>query len=171
MPRMMSNEIEAIDALLDERRPARCLEWGCGGSTVYYPNRHPSIKLWISIEHDAGWYERVKPMITPNVDLRLRRVDAEHMQEGFYDWDHYVNAGIHDAPFDFVLVDGRVRIQCLEVARRMLSAGGIVALHDADRPAYRRGMRHYARSKRITRGRLTGNVSTHQGLTLLWMEE
>ena len=33
------------------------LEWGAGGSTVYYPQ---FVAAYFSVEHDRGWFRKVK---------------------------------------------------------------------------------------------------------------
>mgnify|MGYP003112491840 FL=1 len=41
------------------------LEWGSGGSTLYFP---PMVKKYVSIEHDSVWYNKLKFVVNDNVE-------------------------------------------------------------------------------------------------------
>lgn len=47
-----------------------CLEWGAGGSTVYFPKFLAETQVpfhWHSLEHNAEWYENVTRELGPNL--------------------------------------------------------------------------------------------------------
>jgi hypothetical protein len=44
----------------------KMLEWGSGGSTLYFPSL---VKEYVSIEHDKVWYDKIKTDISDNVNL------------------------------------------------------------------------------------------------------
>jgi SAM-dependent methyltransferase len=48
------------------------------------------------------------------------------------------------APYDFILVDGRARVPCLEEAFDLMRPNGIVLLHDSNRRHYHRAFGPYA---------------------------
>ena len=44
----------------------RVLEWGSGGSTLYFPQ---IVNHYVSIEHDHSWYDKIKLDISDNVEF------------------------------------------------------------------------------------------------------
>lgn len=128
-PYMNDKEVVILDKLLSELKPEKCLEWGSGGSTLYFPEVHKdSIKLWFSIEHDGNWYEAVSQHGYPaNVSLVHK------------DFSEYMT--LPEGKFDFILVDGRNRLACLQSIKDkgLLAKGGIAVLHDSGRLRYRSG--------------------------------
>jgi predicted O-methyltransferase YrrM len=126
---MNDQEVTILDNLLNELQPRTCLEWGSGGSTLYFPVTHKeSIMSWTSLEHDKNWYELVKAeRPSPNVTLI------------YQDFPEYLT--LPNGKFDFILVDGRQRLACLQAIkdRELLAKGGIVVLHDSGRLRYRPG--------------------------------
>lgn len=125
-PMMSKSEIALIDDILDTLKPKFCLEWGGGRSTEYFPKQHPSIKQWVAIEHNGHWVQRVAPTLPDNAMI-IWSPDNE--------W--YIDCVKHSRVFDFILVDGLMREQCLDMARKILSPDGVVLLHDAGRAEYR----------------------------------
>lgn len=137
--------------------PRRVLEWGSGGSTQTILAQCPFIERYLSIEHDPGWYERVKLAVDdPRLALHLveptrpepprRLLNATKPRRNRYrlesETDEALFADYVRLPlqlgesFDFVLVDGRARRFCMPVGWQLLGPGGIMAIHDAQRPIY-----------------------------------
>jgi hypothetical protein len=54
-------EIQIIKNILTKLKPRKCLEWGSGYSTVYFP-KIAGCK-WISIEHDQIWFAKIKKLL------------------------------------------------------------------------------------------------------------
>lgn len=141
-PWMKRREIALIQEILFNTRPRRCLEWGAGYSTAFFPRFVPADATWLSIEHDAAWAGELGRRHLPSqAEIRLVQperagwIDAD--QDGTYaDFSTYVDWPASRAPFDFILIDGRARMACLAKAMSMLSDGGIVVLHDANRAIY-----------------------------------
>lgn len=142
-----------LDAIVSALPPdGRMLEWGLGGSTLYFARHLPPGATVLSVDHDPAWARRVQdalvreaphsaPRITvracpPSVPVGQTGTDVEERE------DHLVQAFL-DAPgdqsFDVILVDGWARNACLRRARTMLKPGGRVFLHDAQRPWYDEG--------------------------------
>lgn len=132
-PMMDAREVQALHAYLDEHRPQRVLEWGAGGSTLYWPAQYPDVR-WSAIEHDPAYYRAVSAALPPNADLRLLPFPAYWRAEGT------------EGPFDLILVDGRERVRCLDTARRLLAPGGAVLLHDCGRRRYAPAEAYYRQS-------------------------
>jgi SAM-dependent methyltransferase len=132
-PKMNPGEIDAIHALLDEREPARVLEWGGGGSTLYWPEHYPDIK-WVTIEHDLAWYDILRAKAAPSVTM-LHLVPP----------DLYRITPAAIGTFDLIIVDCKTwRVECLDNARNLLRPGGVVLLHDFAHPKWARGHEYYA---------------------------
>lgn len=150
-PWMKFMEIEIIEELLARLRPARCLEWGTGYSTLCFPELLAPEASWLAVEHDGDWAARIAGM-NERANVRIHHVPANHQPwsdpdgDGSYgDLSDYVDYPRAFAPFDCVLVDGRARASCLERALELTGAGGIVILHDAQRSYYHGALDRYPR--------------------------
>jgi len=121
-PYMSDRDVQAIANVLSERQPSRVLEWGAGGSTVYWPRQFPFIRQWISVEHDRLYAYTIRLRAPANVKMRILKPPAYWLSiQGQY---------------DLILIDGRWRVECAAVAHDLLAPGGCVLLHDAYRPRY-----------------------------------
>lgn len=124
LPYMSEGEIEVMNALFEVRFPERVLEWGCGGSTIYWPNRYDFIRVWVAVEHLEEWAVKLKGLCAPSVVVL-------HMDNHFY-----CDALLYNDPFDLILVDGMWRVACMKVASQILAPRGVVVLHDCVRESY-----------------------------------
>ena len=127
------------------------LEYGSGSSTVFFSSR---LKKLHSIEHVQEWYLKVMEMLA---DKNLKNVDLIHIPESnsseveidhqFVDdpdfvvkaqYSDYFNKVLdfEDEYFDFILIDGRARVECLVNAKPKLKPGGIIALDNSERERY-----------------------------------
>jgi hypothetical protein len=135
---------DRVAAHLAARPGARVFEWGSGASTVWLGARSGAVT---SVEHDAGWAERVAGRLPDNADLVLVAPTAGHRagavgsrkpgHEGL-DFRAYV-AAIDAVPgdFDVVVIDGRAREACLARAVDRLAPGGLIVLDNVERARYR----------------------------------
>jgi len=139
----------AFEYLEQRVRPGlRVLEFGVGGSTLYFLGRGCRLT---SIEHDEKWNaavserlsgelrERWTPLQIPPDATPSDRYRSE--QPGFegLSFETYARAAerFADGSFDLVLVDGRVRAACVEHALPKLRPdGGVLMLDNAERPRY-----------------------------------
>jgi hypothetical protein len=147
-------EFSQLLAALHALAPRRCLEWGSGGSTRAVLEECGFIERYVSIEHDRVWYDKVRAAVT-DPRLFLHHVPADRpMPPGRHTapeqeaWDAQAEADpavlatyvafptTLGMTFDFVLVDGRARIHCIPVGFRLLRAGGLLVVHDAERREY-----------------------------------
>jgi len=143
LPWMKSRELDIINEALESLNPARCLEWGAGHSTRYFPPRLPALKRWTSVEHNTAWFEEVQAMaLDPRVSLVS--IPPDHgeypntRKEGTYeDFRTYVDfPATLGEKFDFIFIDGRARSACLAQAFHLVAEPGLVILHDANRDYY-----------------------------------
>lgn len=134
----------------------RVFEYGSGMSTLFWVRQGAHC---VSVEHDAGWYERIKPLLETEsrVDYRFvppqRRVDSgawdpadPHLfvssdeESSGLEFKNYVTQ-IDEFPsefFDIILIDGRARPSCIEWAHGKVKRGGILVLDNSDREYYLR---------------------------------
>lgn len=116
----------AIRRLADIIQPQwRVLEMGSGNSTLWLAKRVRQIR---SVESDQNWYEQVW--------IGLMRLSAVVQYE-------YVDVGLEperywrlrpgeQQSYDFVLVDGLYREQCVDTALQAVRRGGYVYLDNVD---------------------------------------
>lgn len=126
------------------------LEWGSGGSTL---NFAPFAKhRVVSIEHDHTWCQKMRhetahmANLTSKLDFRCVPKEqspqpglhqAAHHSDGTYitfrDYVEEIARVDADARYDFVLVDGRARVDCAIRALGFLTSNSILVLHDSSR--------------------------------------
>lgn len=123
---------QAVEILDGRLKPGDIgLEWGSGRSTLWFAHR---VAHLTSIEHNDRWYKRIKKALSDkgadNVELFYAPLKAA--EEG---QPEYVRAAAEQkkASLDFVLIDGRLRDQCTEVALQLLKPGGMLIIDDAAR--------------------------------------
>lgn len=155
-PMMTEEEIATVADLLLHVASVRgrhvdVLEWGSGGSTIYYPRfllgQHVSCS-WLSLEYNRVWYQRVLAAIGEHlrdvVSLRLFDVGNMHLRQRHCPMDEYVGyPATLGRTWDVILVDGRKRRRCLIEAAKLVSPGGYVVLHDAERTHYHCAFDHF----------------------------
>jgi SAM-dependent methyltransferase len=135
-PWLTPSAITAIQGLLKPNDIG--FEFGSGRSTIWLGGR---VRLLYSVEHSPGWYnrvrdqlERAKLMHKVNYHLAL---NSGHIGNDFAAPDDHpylrAMAEMPDDHFDFVLVDGIMRLSCLRLSVRKLKPGGILILDNADR--------------------------------------
>lgn len=154
----------AIDAVAEHLAGrsghARVFEYGAGASTVWLSRRSGQV---ISVEHDAGFYQFLQPLIgpLPHVDLRLVGAVASDApstpsrRRGYagMDFSNYVSTiDACDGEFDLVVVDGRARVASVRRALPRLSPGGMLLLDNASRSEYRAVVDDPAIDVRVLRG-------------------
>ncbi|PWL29032.1 MAG: hypothetical protein DCO95_11360 [Roseivirga sp. XM-24bin3] len=134
-PYMKYKEIDFFKELFAKFQPNKCLEYGCGTSTPYYMSHLPDGAQWVSIEHHKGWFDKISKVIDrPNLSLHFVEVDGNDPKVP--EDDLYVTFPKQFAPYDFILVDGIRRENCIELAHELLAKNGIVVVHDSNRKEY-----------------------------------
>lgn len=107
------------------------VEWGSGRSTIWLAKRVGTLK---SIEHDQGWYTRIKETLQ---GAGLTNVNYNHatIESDGAPLSPYVEAGTDFEPetLDFAVVDGKLREECLSVAMPRLKPGGYLILDNAEK--------------------------------------
>ncbi len=165
-PWMADCEIKIMESLFETQQPKRVLEWGAGGSTLYWPQRYDFIEEWIAIEHDPDFVAAIRPLVN-------KKVAIFHVDGNAY-WEWVMQRAEIEletfAPFDLIIVDGRHRVECLEAAKGLLALKGIVVLHDSGRPAYNEAWKLWPRSEELYPGEKPTEEGyyRHRGITVFW---
>lgn len=141
------------------RTSATILEFGSGGSTLYWLSRGCAV---VSVEHDPDWsaavFDRVQRSIGRNalVDLRVVPPQEGSSEEGGNGFParstnaHYANMSFRayveaarDLPaqsVDLLVVDGRARAACLASNVHKVRREGLIILDNSDRSEYQQAM-------------------------------
>ena len=96
-------------------------EYGCGYSSMFWANRAKKVT---SIEDNLKWFEKWQHEFSHEfLEIRWR-------DEG----EIYENAIFEDnKKYDVIVVDGKRRAECAEMAIKGLADGGMIILDDSDR--------------------------------------
>lgn len=129
-------------------------EYGSGASSYYFLKN--GLKL-VSVEHDKDWYEKVKSFLLEKgfLDFSLNLIEPEDISperpkvssekdprfKG-YDYSKYSKfiSSFPDDHFDIILIDGRVRIECLRNSMAKLKHGGLLVFDNTERKNYADGL-------------------------------
>lgn len=131
----------------------RGFEYGSGSSTIFFASLCNEL---VSIEHHEGWYGKVKQqlarkgltnisyhivkantngteILNPGLEKQFSSINIMPEFASYFSFiDRYENAY-----FDFVIVDGRARPECVWYAIPKLKPGGFMVLDNAERKRYR----------------------------------
>lgn len=97
---------------------ARILEWGAGGSTLFWGSRCARV---YTIERSREWFEKISEEAPPNVSLYFAPDEKD-----------YVLPNFEDKQFEIIIIDGELRRQCAEQSLKLLAKGGMIILDNSD---------------------------------------
>ena len=100
-------------------------EYGSGSSTIFYAERAKSVT---SVEHDKGWFDRVKNTSPGNAEMIFCHLEK--------DGEYAQKAKLLNRKFDIIIVDGRDRVNCCKYSIDALSNQGVLVLDDSEREVY-----------------------------------
>ena len=148
-PWLTPASIEFLKNALNKRMTG--LEYGSGRSTLFFSDSLGNLK---SIEHDHSWYNYVRTMLTDkdisNVEYKLiqplipeSKSTIEKRNGSAFDFEiinynEYFSfiVDLPDEYFDFIIIDGRARVECSMRAVVKLKRGGIFILDNSERLRY-----------------------------------
>lgn len=124
-----------------EKTPPRSiLEWGPGRSTLMLAESLPGTDIF-SIEHNPQWHERIVTLSNTHPSLTPIH-EPLTLQPGRS--GKYVTVPLYlDRKFDLIFIDGRMRTDCIAIARQVLKDNGVVLVHDANRATYHQAFCFY----------------------------
>lgn len=141
-PWMKYREIEIVKDILKHLQPQKCLEWGGGYSTLYFPNFVSKNSSWITVDYNQDWTAKIKSM-NQNSNVEIFHIQPNHFsltkcitEWAYSDLADYLEFPTKFGNFDFILVDGGARKECLIKAYELLKNKGVVVLHDANNNRY-----------------------------------
>jgi hypothetical protein len=107
------------------------LEWGAGGSTLFYSQ---FVMAYYSVEHDPGWFRRVTVELQKRsaAGVKLFHVPVRQAKaSGLARYRDYISfPRTLGQRFDRILIDGRERVACAEVAYDLIADAGVLFIHD-----------------------------------------
>lgn len=129
--------VEYLGRLL--RPGMRVLEWGGGGSTIWFASAGCSV---VTIESSPEWADRIQLEVAnrgllPNVEMRVIPCESGDSVQ----MSRYARAVREGGPWDLVLVDGwehpnMTRMDCFREAIEFVADAGTLVLDDSWRAAY-----------------------------------
>ncbi len=149
IPWLTPAAIIILDNILNKKMTG--LEYGSGKSTLFIA---PRIKQLESVEHHATWYQNVTEWLQDrninNVTYHLfeseiseSNKEIEIRNRSVFDqknenYRKYINllSSFSNNHFDFILIDGRARVECCQQAIDKLKSGGIFILDNSERTRY-----------------------------------
>ena len=120
-----------IVSFLEERlnKDMVLFEYGSGNSTTFYAG---CVGQVIAVEDHPAWFEEVCRSVPANAQVILCAP---------FDPARYAGTiSEQGRRFDVVIIDGKVRLRCLEVARDWLTDGGVIVLDDVNSDEYLPGI-------------------------------
>ena len=161
-PMMAQQEIDIINNLLQQKQAKTVLEWGSGTSTVYFPTQNPFIERWIAMEHNKTYVELFGDA--------ARAVKAQIVIKEGQEYIKYPSTlGIK---FDFILIDGLYRLECVDEAFNVANKDAIILLHDACRQESAPILHKYeGRYKLLIEGekKLSNGFYAHRGIAQFYL--
>lgn len=126
---------------IDKKPPGSVLEWGPGRSTLMLAESLPSTEIF-AIEHAPQWHERMVTLARkyPSVTPIHEPLIVQPAKSG-----KYITAPLYlDRKFDLIFIDGRMRTDCIAIARQVLNENGVVLVHDIiHRKGYHQAFRFF----------------------------
>lgn len=131
-PWMKYKEVILIEEIIQSLDPIKCLEWGCGYGTSYFINLIKPNSTWLSIESSENWGKKIKALVkNNNFDLRIYPFGENDKENN--NIVNYIESPIGDGNFDFILIDGQYRHECLFTAVKVMSNKSVIIVHDYNR--------------------------------------
>jgi hypothetical protein len=104
-------------------------EYGSGFSTLWWAKR---VRLVTAVDHDATWGKRIAAMAPQNVIVIQVPLGEDYPRQA----EHTGQL------FDVVVIDGRMRVECIKAATPTLQPNGVIILDNSDRSDYKPGIDH-----------------------------
>lgn len=104
-------------------------EYGAGNSTRWWASRVAKVT---SCENDQAWVNEISPTLPPNATVRYVPLTQESA---------YTHAAVGDSTrYDIIVVDGRMRVECVRNCLPALKPRGLLVLDNSERRIYHEAM-------------------------------
>ena len=122
-PWLTDNAVYILNSWL--KKEDEGFEWGSGRSTLWFIKKSAHI---VSVEHSEEWFKIVSEKIKA-ANLQ-DKVDYHHLPET-EEYENFIET--FDKKFDYVLIDGKRRMECFRKAVDFVKPGGLLILDNSDR--------------------------------------
>jgi predicted O-methyltransferase YrrM len=129
-PWLTEQAIEFIENLCRANSNLKILEFGSGGSTIWFAQRTNNL---VSIEHNPKWYNLVSQVLENLSPKQNSLITRKLLNPPAY---YQICAEFPDNYFDLILIDAIERVNCATQAVRILKLGGVLMLDNCERPQY-----------------------------------
>ena len=140
---MFVNKNEEDFFLMNVKNTDIVLEYGSGESTIQISKKCKTI---ISIEHQKGWYDMNVNKLPSNCELILREPNLPYVEGGhcgtYDEFKSYIEAPIDKGPFDIIFIDGRARVSCASICKKISHDNTIIFIHDFHREEYQEALNY-----------------------------
>lgn len=144
IPLMKNDELDYLKSVIDKLPDnGKIVEWGSGGSTLWYIDQLKPTQYLYSIEHNQKWYNIVNDALKQKSQSNYTYVKFDSdIAEEFYGFarpneefpcglDHYVDPKLDVWDADIFFVDGIARAAVLAAIRiRSTKEDPLVFIHD-----------------------------------------
>lgn len=158
MPETYVSFLPLFKTIVKVKKIDKYLEWGCGLYSTPLASNYIGKENICSIEHDKEWCEKIRSL---GYDIQLK-----HLYRGGH-CEYVAFPATLKMKFDFIFVDGRNRVLCMQEAKTLLNDGGIVMLHDIHRQKYLDGIKDLFKYEYISEELDTGVFSNTDNLGFL----
>lgn len=156
-PMMARHEYEYIRDLINQNGLTSCLEWGSGNSTLYFPKNCTGISKWVSVEDNGHYLDYLN---NKKLSSKVSTIWIPESQLYYQMFERSVNQ------YDFILVDGLYRNECIETGMSILCNGGILVLHDSGRSEYKEIIDKFPHEKIFDGEQPVDGGYAHRGITI-----
>ena len=129
IPWLTYSFIDFIETRSDCFSSKDLFEYGAGNSTLYFSNYFKSV---YSVEHDKSWYNKLSETAPNNSKIFYSQLDYNEVYSKFI--------SKFNKSFDFIVVDGRDRVNCIKNSVGCLKDDGCLVLDDSERSSYQEGL-------------------------------
>ena len=99
----------------------KVFEYGCGNSSLFWAKRAKSV---MSIEDNLQWFDKwQKEFAESNLTIKWRD-EGKIYEDAIFE---------ENEKYDVIIIDGKRRAECAEMAVQAISENGIIILDDSDR--------------------------------------
>ena len=125
-PNGLAHYESLVEQLVADRYPEspRVLEYGSGNSTVWLERAGCVVD---AIEHDEEWFRKVAPLLSESTIHFVLRSKEDYASPWNWGWN--------EEPYDFIVIDGINRLECVKavIDNDLLAKDGFLLFDDSQR--------------------------------------